>query len=283
LYPIRAIRRKNIGEAILLSLYFKDGESLAITLPPSSPADMASYGGWKTFAAEGGLNVTFDVGLRRDFASLVHSSKYLITTSISEGFGFSFLEPWTAEKVLFGRRLPGICDDFEADGIGLDHLYSRLWVPIDWVDEIAYHRKWESALLQACSHFGFEIKKEQIDRAFGAMTREGNIDFGLLDEGFQKQVISRVLARGEDYQRVVDLNPVLLRLGDLSDKAELVQRNRRAIDRHYNETLYRGAILSAYGEVIRDRVRHRIDKKALFPRLLDLESFSLLKWGKYAG
>ena len=43
LYPIRAIRRKNIGEAILLSLFFKQGETLAVTLPPNSPADMESY------------------------------------------------------------------------------------------------------------------------------------------------------------------------------------------------------------------------------------------------
>ena len=31
LYPVRAIRRKNIGEAILLSLFFKNGATLAIT------------------------------------------------------------------------------------------------------------------------------------------------------------------------------------------------------------------------------------------------------------
>jgi hypothetical protein len=45
LYPIRAIRRKNVGEAILLSLFFKHQETLAITLPPNSPADIESYEG----------------------------------------------------------------------------------------------------------------------------------------------------------------------------------------------------------------------------------------------
>ena len=39
LYPVRAIRRKNIGEAILLSLFFPKKVQLAITLPPNSPND----------------------------------------------------------------------------------------------------------------------------------------------------------------------------------------------------------------------------------------------------
>ena len=49
LYPVRAIRRKNIGEALLLSLYFRKNQALSITLPPNSPADTIAYDGWKLF------------------------------------------------------------------------------------------------------------------------------------------------------------------------------------------------------------------------------------------
>ena len=108
LYPIRAIRRKNIGEAILLSLFFEQNETLAVTLPPNSPADIQSYEGWKAFTKEKNLNVIFEAGLKHDFSELVMSSKFFITTSITEGFGFSFLEPWTAHKPLLGRKLPDI-------------------------------------------------------------------------------------------------------------------------------------------------------------------------------
>jgi len=99
LYPIRAIRRKNIGEAILLSLFFQNNETLTITLPPNSMPDIISYVGWKNFVKENNLDVEFEAGLKKDFSELVLSAKFIITTSITEGFGFSFLEPWTAKKI----------------------------------------------------------------------------------------------------------------------------------------------------------------------------------------
>ena len=107
LYPIRAIRRKNIGEAILLSLFFKKNAPLVITLPPNSPADINSYENWKTFVMETKLNVIFEAGLTHEFSDLVLSSDFLITTSIAEGFGFSFLEPWTANKISLGAKSSG--------------------------------------------------------------------------------------------------------------------------------------------------------------------------------
>ena len=50
LYPVRARRRKNVGEAILLSTFFKEDEILTLTLPPVSPVDLAAYSKWKRFA-----------------------------------------------------------------------------------------------------------------------------------------------------------------------------------------------------------------------------------------
>ncbi len=122
LYPVRAIRRKNIGEAILLSLFFTNDETLVITLPPNSPVDIKSYEQWKAFVEEKYLDIIFEAGLTHEFSDLVLAANFLITTSITEGFGFSFLEPWTAEKFLWGRRLPQICQDFEKNGVRLDHL-----------------------------------------------------------------------------------------------------------------------------------------------------------------
>ena len=281
LYPIRAIRRKNIGEAILLSLFFMHRETLAITLPPNSPVDMESYNGWKHFVAKRDLNVIFDVGLRNDFPSLVSSSKYLITTSISEGFGFSFLEPWGAGKALFGRKLPGICDDFEANGIELDHLYSRLRVPIDWIDGTAFCRRWESAVRKASLRFDYTIDKDRMDRAYSSVTGNGNIDFGLLDEEFQKQIISCVIEKSENQQKVKDLNPQLSHLGTIPEENTLIQRNKQSVQDHYSETFYRETLLSVYDRIMRKAVHQRIDKKKLFSLFLDLENFSLLKWGDY--
>ena len=70
-YPVRAIRRKNIGEAILLSLFFKDNESLAITQPPNSMTDKIAYDGWKEFVQNHGLKIIFEAGNKMDFKKLM--------------------------------------------------------------------------------------------------------------------------------------------------------------------------------------------------------------------
>ena len=123
-YPIRGIRRKNIGEAILLSLFFPHNIPLAITLPPNSEADLNAYNGWKSFTKVHRLPVQFEAGRHHDFSDIISSAAFLITTSITEGFGFSFLEPWTTGKCLWGRKLKEICIGFEEKG---GNIRSSLW------------------------------------------------------------------------------------------------------------------------------------------------------------
>ena len=55
----------------------------------------------------------------------------LVTTSIAEGFGLAFLEPWISGSSVVGRNLPDITEDFSVE---LDHLYDRFDVPVDRVD-----------------------------------------------------------------------------------------------------------------------------------------------------
>lgn len=281
LYPIRAIRRKNVGEAILLSLFFKDNETLAVTLPPNSPPDIISYKGWKRFVQQKGLNVAFDVGLKENFEELVLSSKFLLTTSITEGFGFSFLEPWTAQKLLWGRKLPDICRDFEKNGIRLDHLYTRLLVPLEWIGKKAYYERWKSCILKNCELFGLYITKEDMEKFFKKATENDTIDFGLLDEAFQKQIISRVLSSKKDAERLISINPFLLHFNDMPDKDDLIENNMKAVQNSYNKAAYKKSLREIYSKVVKYSVNQRIDKKALLLQFLNPEKFSLLKWCDY--
>ncbi len=278
LYPIRALRRKNIGEAILLSLFFKNKETLVITLPPNSPSDIKSYDEWKKFVKDKNLNVEFDAGLKNDFAELVLSSRFLITTSITEGFGFSYLEPWMAKKVLWGRKLHDICLDFEQNGIRLDHLYTRLLVPTEWIEREKFYKKWKSCVLEICTMFNFKIDKEKIEKSFAKITKNDNIDFGLLDEAFQKKIISRLLSHKRDTGKLIRLNPYLSYPGDIANKDELIQNNMKAVLNSYNKTLYREKLISIYSRVMSKPVSHCINKNILLSAFLDLEQFSLLKW-----
>jgi len=280
-YPIRAIRRKNIGEAILLSLFFENNETLVITLPPNSPADVESYKDWKVFGADHHLNVEFDTGLKRSFKDIVCSARYLLTTSITEGFGFSFLEPWLFGKMVWGRKLPDICCDFEANGVRFDHMYTRLNIPLDWIDSSVFFKKWHRTLLETAKLFGVQIEKDRIQSACESITDAGAIDFGLLDEDFQKDVIRKLLADKAVLQDMLRLNPFLSKIGRARNEIDIIKANRSAVIRNYNRPLYRQKLLATYKSVNAYSVRQRIDKETLLMQFLDLTQFSLLKWGDY--
>ena len=55
----------------------------------------------------------------------------IVSTSVAEGFGLGFLEPWVFGKSLCGRNLPEITGDFSQHGVRLDNLYDRLELNLD--------------------------------------------------------------------------------------------------------------------------------------------------------
>jgi hypothetical protein len=282
-YPIRAIRRKNIGEAILLSLFFRNDETLVITLPPNSPADIESYEDWKAFVSDYQLRVEFDRGINHPYEAIVASARYLLTTSVTEGFGFSFLEPWLFDKLVWGRKLPDICKDFEAAGVCFDHLYTALNVPVDWLELDDFYQKWKGSIHHTAKLFDLVIDNDRIQSTFASLTADGTIDFGLLDEAFQKQVIGRLLTQNAHAHvaELLSLNPFLAGIGRAANEKDLIENNRRAVARSYNMAQYRQKLLAIYGHVDATTIRQCINKKKLLAEFLDLTKFSLLKWGDY--
>ena len=282
LYPVRAIRRKNIGETLLLSLFFRPDESLAITRPPDSPPDFISYNGWKEFLSSLNLRVEFEKGGPEDvFEKLARSAKYHITTSVVEGFGFSYLEPWLYDNLIWGRKLKGICRDFERNGITLDHLYTKLYIPVDWIGYSNLYEQWRKCILRICAKAKFPINEKRIQDSFARSTADGLIDFGQLDEFFQKQVILRTIKHKGDLEKLKEFNSFLARPGEVPDANELIRNNRRNVLANYNQTLYQQQLLDIYRAVSRTTVKQKIDKKMLFDSFLNLNEFSLLKWNEY--
>ncbi len=282
LYPVRAIRRKNIGEALLLSIFFKQKETLVITLPPTGPLDLKSYTGWKAFVKNNRLDVEFEAGLKKSFPELVQSARFILTTSISEGFGFSFLEPWTRKKAVWGRKLPGICCGFEDNGIDLGHLYSRLSVPLSWIDRENLCQRFKSAIRKNANIYKNRAYDEKSAESCKKIISKQNIDFGLLDESFQKNIIRRVLASREDAERLLLLNPDMILPGELFEEKRLLETNRNAVENCYNMAAYKENLLRIYSAVINNRVRHKIDRGILLKSFLNPDELSLLKWGDYA-
>ncbi len=282
LYPVRAIRRKNIGEAILLSLFFAKNQTLAITLPPNSPHDWNYYNIWKQFTAEKHLNVLFEASVSYDFKDLVKSAKQMITTSISEGFGFSYLEPWTAGQMLSGRRLDSIYNDFTSKKMVLDHLYDKILIPLAYIDHKLFFQKWKSCVMDNSAKFKILISDTAIDYAYENMTASQYIDFGILDEHFQQQVISYIQTDKNVKNRIMELNPFLSDFSQTpnnsKNNSEIINHNRLIVESEFSQSAYRKRLLSTWQKVIHQTVNHKIDKQILAREFLNLENFSLLKW-----
>lgn len=125
-YPVRAIRRKNIGEFILLASLFSDKANWLITMAPENPTERLEYDTWKNFCSVNKIKVHFEAGAAVSFTDLMNVSDKCITTSIKEGFGMVFLEPWLFGLPVAGRNIPEITGDFVKKGISFPAFYTAL-------------------------------------------------------------------------------------------------------------------------------------------------------------
>ena len=237
-YPARAIRRKNLGEFLLWSLLAPEGYLFRSTLAPQNPAWRRYYDGWVAFADELNLPVEFDAGRKHDFAELIRDAEALISTSIAEGFGLAFMEPWLEGKMLIGRKLPEITSDFEQAGLDLSTLYSSLPVPLEWVGEGEFLEALECAMQTAYAAYARPWKNEYFLQAKAELIRNGNVDFGILDEVLQRRVIRHLVRHPEDR--------ALLPSCFTSPAPERIEHNRRIIIERYSLDAYGARLLDIY-------------------------------------
>ena len=187
LYPVRGIRRKNLGELCLLAKHAPAGARFAIALAPENPAWKPGHDRWERLAQEMGLPITFNVtdriaphpGAETHFSSWLSHATHIATTSVAEGFGLTFLEPAFLDLPLLGRDLPEITQDFTSNGLQLGCLYDRIPVP-------ASHLKIETLrteLAQVYQSYGKHLTEDLVQETYEAMTTQGTVDFGTVDFG----------------------------------------------------------------------------------------------------
>lgn len=160
LYPVRCVRRKNVEEAIFFTHYLNHLASrnsvrnstqivgkfhLIVSLIPEGGDDAQYAEQIREFVKEHKLPVSIGfndlVALEREMdptdrlkvekygvGDMLRLADLVITTSVLEGFGFAYLEPWILDKPVIGRSIPLITPDFQAKGMNLGHLYSVLIV-----------------------------------------------------------------------------------------------------------------------------------------------------------
>ena len=190
-YPTRAIRRKNIGEAVLWATSVEPGEKIVLTAAPSPGRDRERMNEWKVFAEELHLPVVFDAQslLNCSTVDFLRGAELCLTTSVAEGFGMAFLEPWLAGRGLCGRDLAGVTQDFREAGLNLEALYPRLDVPEALAGDV--RGMVEAAVQESAMAYGMQGDAEA---AYRSVVVDETADFGRLDEAGQRAVIQAVVA-----------------------------------------------------------------------------------------
>jgi glycosyltransferase involved in cell wall biosynthesis len=275
LYPTRGIRRKNLGEFLFWSALAQPHERFAATLAPKNPREIPIYDRWVEFAARHHLPVRFNVGADPSvsFVSLLQSAQDIVTTSVAEGFGLAFLEPWLAGRAVVGRDLPEITRSFRDAGVNMSELYERLEIPLHWVgrDELREHVS--STLTRSREQYGRRTTDHDIERAFSAMVKNDRVDFGRLDEALQEKVIERVVASEED-RRSLGQKLVSRPVG-----AEQIRRNREIIEREFSLKSYGTRLTRIYDAVCSAAAGEvsALPEARLLEGFLDPERFFLLR------
>lgn len=235
LYPTRGIRRKNIGEVLLWAAAAEPGERFGCTLAPENPEAQPIYDAWVHCAEELDLPVDFNLGRDYGFSDLLHAADWILTTSVAEGFGLAYLEPALIPRPVTGRDLPAVTRDFKDRGIRLPYLYESIPIPLDLLDEQALRADIRESRSRSLLHMGREPSEEDLQAVEHHLLGDGQVDFGVLSESWQRDVIQAVHRGIYTPQQPPWRQPV--------DMAVL-QQDREAVETGYS--------LPAYGERLKD-------------------------------
>jgi hypothetical protein len=201
LCPARGIRRKNIGELILLTQLAPKGTRAAITLAPENPQSLAIHERWKCFCGVNQIPVEFAVVDRiapttnsdASFESWISHATHIVTCSISEGFGLVFLESLAYHKPLIGRKLPHISHDLAKHGIHHGKLYEKILIPADWIPHESLKRHLESSITNLWQAWNRKPNADEIESSIASLEHDGFLDFGNLPEVLQETIIEKLL------------------------------------------------------------------------------------------
>lgn len=243
-YPVRAIARKNVGEALLWAAV-RAQRSVGITLAPIADRELAGYQRWVDLTSELQLPVHFDLSQSFTFAENVTAADALVSTSVAEGFGMVFLESFLADRMIVGRDLPEITCDFRKAGVQFPGLRESVRIPASCVDAAALVSAWRQLYEAVCGQYDQPAASaDGIDR-FRALAAGESVDFGLLPARLQRDVLRRVCRDGGLCGELA---------ATLPDPEQcdgcVVGANRSVIEREFGEDAIGDSLASVYNQLL---------------------------------
>ena len=233
IYPVRGIRRKNLGEALLWSTLLPDNTVVGFTLPPANPIERTAYDDW---ARQENLPVRFGMGTHQGvtYADIISGSDQMLTTSVAEGFGMVFLETWLFDRTLIGRDLSEITYDFRQAGVEFPGLRSSLEVPVGRAGGHRYRSALEALYRHTLEQFKLPFDAGQFSSQMAQRLDGPSIDFAHLTIEEQGNVVS--LAKGDSQLReaLLELNPHIGSATNIENQLETVCRNKEIVEARFS-------------------------------------------------
>ncbi|MEX1119649.1 MAG: glycosyltransferase family 4 protein [Terrimicrobiaceae bacterium] len=268
-YPTRGIIRKNLGETLLHAALAGDGENYLITSAPADGKELAAYSRWQQLAGDLGLPVTFDASRKfgRPVYDFLHAATHCLATSMEEGFGMAFLEPWMAGKGLVGRNLPAVTRDFQEAGVDLSSLYERWEIPSAFLDRSRINEMIAARVRALLEAYGLPMTPDSLARAKAAVWSSSGADFGRLDVETQRTLIAQ--ARTLGLKGPPQKPPTLT----------TIKNNRALIDGAYSLATYGERLMAVYRQVLEEPAgaAEFLDARDVLLAVLNLEDFAAIR------
>jgi hypothetical protein len=196
LYPVRAIRRKNALEAVLLCMLLKKEANLLITLPGLSDAERPYSELVQRIFAERLCPGLFGIGATLEqhglgFRELVEASNMIVSTSVQEGFGYLFVNallwslPLAARKLDMLAGTEGLFAGFPAC------FYDGIRVPV--LDAPSLLNAYRSKILDLSDLIG-EAERDRLLEDVGTLVQDRWVDFSYLPVTEQERWLRRLAA-----------------------------------------------------------------------------------------
>lgn len=268
LYPVRGIRRKNLGEFLLWASLF-DSITFATTLPPINPRELRSYESWKQLARELSLPVIFEAGEKLSLDDNYAAADAIMTTSVAEGFGLVFLEASLMRRPLFGRDLPGVTADFRAVGLQFPGLASSMRIPADWIDLNAARQTLLEYTRKLRNDYGFAVSEEDhLGTSVEELFAGEFVDFGRLSSAQQAAVLRRIHQTPDLRKVIQSSNPIVQMMHQLfasaahqdcdqpapTQFAESIELNAKVIEQHYSLMTIGDTLGRIYSELLHGKL-----------------------------
>lgn len=281
--PIRGIRRKNLGELVLLSALAPEGSRVAVSRAPLNPTALPIHEFWRNTAQVLELPIEFNVtdrlpsavGAAADFESWITHASHFVSTSVAEGFGLPFLEAAAHGKPILGRKIPPLGAELSGQ------LYDRMLLPKEWISPALLRRHLEAALARTYRDYRRDFSEELVDQTQRLHFDGSHLDFANLPEVMQRGVVEKLSNPSNTRHLLVEIDGRREIAVDWLATALAEQRPplSPALLAHYSLTTYQASLCDLYGHLLASTLGpvHYLAPSSVLDALLQPETFHFLR------